>query len=87
VDAAELKARHVVPDSVGYQIYSRLRSEIAPSSQLRDGMKLIENDGASRYRLSIHPDFVNCDWKTLREHKDARIAELARQLPRPKKRR
>lgn len=40
------------------RLFGRLRNSLSPGLLDRDGEKFIENEGAGRYRISTHPDFV-----------------------------
>ena len=59
-----------------HRSFSQLRKEIRGS--LRDkksARKLIENDGSKRYRLSVHPDFVQIA-SALAELPDANVRKM-----------
>jgi len=59
------------------QFISRLRNELRSLTLKKDG-KIIENDGAGSYRLSIPPQNVVIDTENLMMHWNATIRELAR---------
>ena len=58
------------------QFISRLRNELRSLTLAKDG-KIIENDGAGNYRLSIPPQNVVIDAESLMKHWNAVIKKLA----------
>jgi len=58
------------------QFISRLRNELRSLTLSKDG-KIIENDGAGNYRLSIPPQNVVIDAESLMKHWNAVIKKLA----------
>jgi len=61
-----------------------LRTALAGSLLDKDGKKILESDGAKRYRLSVHPDFLICDKQKLSDHPDHRVVNLVKKWPRGK---
>lgn len=68
-------------DAGKYQRYSNLRRNLEGSLLEKDSQKFIENDGAKRYRISTHPDFITYDKEKLLQYSSFTIKDLVKQLP------
>jgi hypothetical protein len=68
----------IIPDPEKHQSFSNLRKLLEEHLGSKDGKQFIENDGTKRYRLSTHPDFINCDREKLFHHHDDRTRRIAR---------
>jgi hypothetical protein len=79
IEAPILWEEGIIPDPEKHQPFSNLRKLLAEHLDSKDGKQFVENDGAKRYRLSTHPDFITCDWEKLKDHADDRIRRIARQ--------
>ncbi len=76
-----LYEENFISDIDRFQIYSDLRKRIEGSLIVKDGEKLIQNDGSENYRLSIHPDFITYAKRKLEDHPDNVVQAIARKLP------
>lgn len=81
VNIYTLEDEDIISDSMKYQIYSRLRTELKGSLLDKDGKKFIQSDGSKNYRISTHSDFITYDKKKLLKHQVNKVKELARELP------
>ena len=81
VKVHDLYNEKIITDTDKYQIYTRLRKEIQPYLLEKKGDKFVENDKSKNYRISTHPDLITYDKEKLLASEDARIRELAQELP------
>jgi hypothetical protein len=79
IAASALWGERLIPDPEKHQPFSRLREEIEEHLLVKDGRRLLENDGTKNYRLSTHPEFVTCDRAKLLNHSDQTTKRIARQ--------
>lgn len=81
VNKHSLFEEHFISDVGRFQAYSDLRKRIEGNLIVKEGARLIQNDGSENYRLSVHPDFITYDKRKLRNHPDNTIREMAKKLP------